>query len=361
VVANDREGVYYEVVGESRIGAKAIGNHLKLRGCAGLTLLVVLFCCFDSGAVVVELESGRRVSGWLVGEDAAEIRISTVDVNAASGEAGTGVTVGTVRRLKRDEIVRVIETVDSARLEALSPADPEGYRDYAEELSAMRADVEARVIAERLFVIAADLAPRELGGAAMLGAGDLVLEIDKKKAAGYRAMAYLMDPSLGHVLVEGGAFEDSGEKVVVENRSQVVLWQRFKEALRLFRQGEYQRALDIGRDPSVRPMFGRVNGLLSYGVFERICLDWIRDGGAQGLGVDLPQDQLRLMLLVEMSNRPGGLAPAMNKKAVGGEGDWSDVIARSGGTPRRVMDLRSLSGLDPKRNTYRGGRWVESP
>ncbi|MHC4996724.1 MAG: hypothetical protein ACYTGQ_16925, partial [Planctomycetota bacterium] len=315
-----------------------------MRGCVGLALLTGAWLCGESQAVVVELTSGRRVAGWVVQEDAEMIRLSSV------GERAEG---GAVRRINRDEITRLIYTVDESRLESLTPSEPGGYHAYAEELSVMRIDPEARAMAERLFVIAAHLAPAELGGASMLGLIDLTQDQDESKADGYRAMAYLLDPGLRRVLSRGDAASATNVPAPGDGaaRSEAVAWQRFKEALRYFRRGDFERALEGARSDSVRGMFGRVDGLMSFGSFERACLDRIGGlGGASatGLGVNVPMGQLRLMLLIEMSDRPGLLAP----KPVGGSdpveaigrgvGDWPDVIARGGGKPVKVMDLRLL-------------------
>ena len=71
--------------------------------------------------------------------------------------------------IPRSEIEEIIQTVSAERLAALSPREPQLYREYAEELAEKRRDPEAREAAIRLYQIAATLDPQNQGRGSLLG------------------------------------------------------------------------------------------------------------------------------------------------------------------------------------------------
>ena len=92
----------------------------------------------------------------------------------------------------RSEIEDLIETVSPERLAALDPSRPQEYREYAEELAEKKLDPEARLMAVRLFQIAAWLDPAKTGHGALLGLVSVARPGEEE--ARYRAAAYLFDP-----------------------------------------------------------------------------------------------------------------------------------------------------------------------
>ena len=101
---------------------------------ATLLLFALTFPVADGHAVFV-LRKGESepIIGHLVSENARQV---VVRVERRESDRNTVVP--------RAEIEELVYTVDLKRLATLSPAQPTAYREYAEELSEMKADPEAR-------------------------------------------------------------------------------------------------------------------------------------------------------------------------------------------------------------------------
>src|SRR5262249_5895515 len=96
------------------------------------------------------------------------------------------------KTIAKSEVDLIHRPVAAERLTALSPERPKEYRDYAEELADKKVDPEARETGLRLYAIAANLDPANLGRSSLLGMTALAASVEEERQ--YRALAFLLDP-----------------------------------------------------------------------------------------------------------------------------------------------------------------------
>jgi hypothetical protein len=151
------------------------------------------FCCVVTlglsavssvrGAAVFLVGEDEPVYGYLISADDSTV---VLDVPQADGKLAR-------TSYLRDRVEDLVITVDPVRLSGLSPAEPLGYLQYAEELSIKKQDPEARDAARRMFLIAGSLAPQAHGRQAALGLANVAAGADEARRA--RTLASLIDPS----------------------------------------------------------------------------------------------------------------------------------------------------------------------
>jgi len=145
-------------------------------------LLAVLIAAAPVRAIVV-LKKGveQPLLGYLVRQDERTVVIR--EELPGGGQRET--------HIPRADIEELIVTVDPERLTTLDPAQPKGYREYAEELAEKRRDPEARDAARRLYAIAAARGEGVLRKGALLGL--LSLASSPAEERRLRAAAFLYD------------------------------------------------------------------------------------------------------------------------------------------------------------------------
>lgn len=331
-----------------------------------------------ASGVILERKDGTRVVGYLVGEDDRTITVRRV----LDGEEVT-------QSFAKADLLVVLRPVDPGRLEALDPAEPRGYRDYAEELAEKRDDPEARELARRLFHIAADLAPEELARGCLLGLAGLAESPAEERRC--RALAYLLDPRHDRAVLAPTAAAPSRRG----DRAR----KAFVAALQAYRTRQTTRALELARRPGVRGYFEESPGLPSYEEFVKSCMDHPEcrkcgpdgrercrtcrgTGTAGGFGggecpscegwgslpcadchgekstLSVDEELLRTILRCEVSEDG---PPAARPRAGGGDAGptpWSELL-RHRTRPAPRLSIRSITEHDPRLSVYRGGRWVE--
>ncbi len=152
-------------------------------------------------AVIVFLKGqDEPIRGYFVRENEHVVVLQQLQTDGSTQE----------RIVSRSEIEDVIKTVDSARLEALRPENPDGYREYAEELAEKSKDPDAQVTAIRLFLIAAYLQPQRLGRSCLLGMVPLARQGTEQRH--FRAMAYLLDPTHDPETTDDAAADQHAEE-----------------------------------------------------------------------------------------------------------------------------------------------------
>lgn len=290
--------------------------------------LVAILGPLDAARAVFVLRKGdtEPVLGHLVSENAQQVVVRVVH-----GDAERNVVV------PRASIDELIYTVDRTRLAALTPAQPAAYRLYAEELSGMQADPEARDAARRLFVIAASLSPTTEGRSALLGLAALARTPQEEAAC--RAAAYLCDPA--------------------HDRKILQPWQRgrLEPAAKHEEQGEALRALVFARRGdfnAARRIADSVKGKAQYAQVEAI---FPRKELLAACGAGkLTEDQLRKLLSAELAllrQESGGPAQAEPTAT-----DWSRATRMKGGLAVvPAIKLESLTEFDPRASVYRADKW----
>jgi hypothetical protein len=296
-------------------------------------LLVALTAATSRAVIVLPKGGGPPIAGFLVRQDATSVVVREPLPDGTSRE----------RTLPRAEIDDLIVTVSAERLESLRPDAPRAYRDYAEELAEKRRDPEARAAAVRLYLIAAYLAPEELGRSCLMGMAALSNRPAEQRK--YRAMAYLLDPAHNRALLKPADSPPPATNAAPDADPSPLL-----ESLQLVRQGKYDRALESGR--SAAPLFERYGQVLSYGEFAEAC----QRARQSGLSDALLRRVLRLELLLLGPPAPGESPEPAKEPA---SASWLEIVAAGRHAPVPSLSLETITEFDPRQCRFRDGRWVE--
>lgn len=285
-------------------------------------------------AVLVFVKDAEQpIAALLVAQDADQV---TIRVPLAGGKFQE-------RVLRRSEIEDMIVSVSPERLARLRPDAPQGYRNYAEELAEKRKDPDARQTAIRLYLIAAHLAPAELGRSSLVGMADLAET--PRDAQKFRAMAFLLDPAHDRRLLtpvhpgEGLAAATPGQ-----SRPAMV------ESLRLLRQGRYAEALR--QATPIKALFDHPGARITFDEFTAACRRPPADG--------LPDDLLRRVLELELALT--GAAATLGTREPAENTDpksWARILSLGDNKPVPSLSLQSITEFDPRKCVFRDGRWVE--
>ncbi len=242
------------------------------------------------------------------------------------------------RVLVKSEIDDFLLTVESERLEKLDPDDPQGYRNYAEELTEKRQDPEARETSIRLYLIAAHLDRDGLGRSSMLGLINLARHADEESR--FRAMAYLLDPEHdARVLVRPDPVKRKPNSIDSATRLGML------NAVGSLRRGRKASARDALRPPEVRQGFEFFAELITLKEFEDAV-------SAEELSPTI----LRKLILLELALLPS--AGELEQPTI--ETDthsWLEAIRRDGSQPVPILALERLTEFDPHHCFFRNGKW----
>ncbi|MDZ4756345.1 MAG: hypothetical protein SGJ11_17860, partial [Phycisphaerae bacterium] len=226
----------------------------------------------------------------------------------------------------------------TTRLEALTPVQPDGYFELAEEVADAATTAEERELARTLFGLAGTLDTQRLGRSSALGQASLVT--DERQQRTLRALAALLDASgVGMVTESRGDASTSLSAAMA-----------LSEAFSHLRRGQGPRALGIVKAPEVNALL-EVYGSHMPGGPERFREDCrVYKGGVRP---SLSPEQLVTMLRMEeaMLSAPGA----------GSSRRWSSSLIETSGRPLLEIDTSALDiafGVNPKRPYWRKGAWV---
>ena len=244
----------------------------------------------------------------------------------------------TQRVLERRNIDQFIPTVSKERLAELDPARPTSYRDFAEELAEKKIDPDARDAAIRLYLIAAHLAPDELGRSALLGMVSLARTAEEERR--FRAMAYLLDPRHDRSLLKA-AGDSSRASDASPGRSELL------SALQTLRQGQPRIAERMASRPSVIAAFKHYSGSLSHDDFLAAC-DASRE-----------LDDVTLARIISYELEVLGGKTTEPEAGEADSGGWSATLSAGDTSPVPSLTLESLTEYDPAACVFRDGKWVK--
>jgi hypothetical protein len=348
-----------------------------------LVLAVGLVFTSLASAILIETNAGR-VGGFVVNDDGTSLKVRI------PGPDGKD-TYGEYPRAN----IKVIHELDVKRLEGLSRASPKAYRDYADELASHKADPEARYYAMRLYLIAARLAPAELGSSCLLRMSTLAGT--PAEARRCRAMAFLLDPKADAKILDTEAAKPAPPSPLPARALD-----DFTKAMQLFRRGQIQMARETVQRAGVDKVFQMAPGKLDLTTFHQWCTDAAcprcREDGTvpcpvcSGKGVisngfatarcsncngkkrvrcldcggthvcdPLPDDILRVVLRCELwvIDQQGGGENAGRKDVADTQG-WSTLLQSRELRPVMPLSLETMiPGVDPGRCRYRNRKWVE--
>lgn len=299
-------------------------GRIRLRGTCLVAILLMVQPAY--AVVVYKKGSSKPVAGHLVRQNGNEVVIRD--------ESAPGLKEIII---PRSDIEDLIETVSAERLVALDPSRPREYREYAEELAEKQLDPEARLMAVRLFQIAAWLDPEKTGRGALLG----LVSVARPGAeeARFRAAAYLFDPRHDKALL-GQTPANGGREKKVDDPVQGLL-----EALRLLRRGHGQPARAALALPAVSDELNAHQGILSREEFL-----------AASSSKELSDEQLRKVVELEL---------ALDSKMHGGEeqraqttlASWNDDVRAGNLAAIPTLQFDKLTPFDPRECVFRQGKW----
>lgn len=284
-----------------------------------------------SEAVIVYLKGeDEPIVGYLVRESPEVVVVAVPQPDGTTRE----------KPVARELIDDVLIVVSEERLAELAMDNPQGYRDYAEELASKWRDPDARATALRLYLIAAHLDPERFGRSCLLGMVGLGRTLAEKRK--FRAMAYLLDPERDARLLN-----DVGEAAPERPALAPGPAAELAECLRLLRRDLRMQALRSAEREEVKANFDKIKSILTYEEFERLC----------HFRKELTPGELKRVLLAEASLiRGAGDVPDVDAGRAGAS--WSQIMA--GRVPRPVpsLSLETLTEFDPRECEYRDGKWV---
>lgn len=290
-----------------------------------LVLLLGLIACprFAGAVIILEKNASHPLRGYLVKADAERV---VVDVLLPGGEIRQ-------RVLPRSAIAEMIQAVSEERLKTLRSDQPQGYRDYAEELAGKINDPEAHRTALRLYLIAAHLAPRELGRSCLLGM--VALARSPEEARKFRAMTYLLDVDHNRSVLVTPPSSTIPNTLSHSQRDQLKL------LLRALREGRLSEARTLAKRSGVAEGLEKLADLLQPADFAEVKQ-----------GEPLPSPLLAQVLRAELY-LAGFEEPA--DEGARPKTPWSKAIASP---PVPPLSLETFTEFDPKDCHYRDGKWV---
>lgn len=343
------------------------------------TLLVIVICLTTKPAlaVIIFLQGeDEPVRGFLVRENEHALVIKEVKADGETSE----------RTISRSDIEDTIQTVSRERLESLRPGNPDGYREYAEELAEKSKDPDARVTSLRLFLIAAHLAPDRLGRSCLLGMVPLARNAAEKRS--FRAMAYLLDPAHDPRVLTMRVRSTRARNRVAPEQADSML-----EALRLLRQGKRNAAMTLARRTEMKERLHRLTDTIEFSEFEEACEPVcphcrrgrmecpecggrkLVDGkpcpvcGSSGYvtcshcGGDyrdnpLSRSLLKRIVQLELDRLPEAKPASVPARQP--DVPWSRSMQQGHAAPIPSLSLQSLTEFDPSNNVFRDGEWTST-
>lgn len=281
-------------------------------------------------AILLLKDRSEPVVGTLVREDQDRVVLRMMDAEGKARE----------ETFRRADITDLIPAFSSERLEALDPARPAMYRDYAEELRARRRDPEARDLGIRLYLIAAWLDRKQFGRAGLLGMISLARSSEEERK--FRAALYLIDPR-----TTLASLESSGEASKEPSDGDNAAARELLRAVRLLRTGKGSTARSLAEKPAVAQLLESYSRVLSKAEFN----------AAAGQAT-LNARELRQVLLLELE-LDSLLNPSPTAAERAASLAWSGELTGPGSKALPSFSLPTLTEFDPHLSVWREGKWVE--
>jgi hypothetical protein len=301
--------------------------------------LGLLVWASSASAILIE-SRGVVVGGYLLrtSDDGKRVTIRTYTLEGQPKD----------EEYARDKI-KILHELDVKRLAALSKDNPRAYCEYADELTRpdLKADLEAKDTARRLYLIAASLDPQKLGVRSLLKMSDLApTPVESRKC---RALAYLLDSKADAKLLARD--EDKPEKPL---KAQPEALRDFTKALHAYRAGKVKLAIETAKRKGVDTIFSMAPGKMDQKSFLQMCADATGRGAHQ----DLPDDTLRVLLRAELWATEQLLGEPVSDKKQLADNKWSSALQKQQRSPVLPLSLETITEFKPSRCHYRDGNWV---
>jgi hypothetical protein len=282
--------------------------------------------------VVLKKGTTEPLIGYLVRQDASAVVLREVLADGTSREL-------TILRTQIDELVL---TVSPERLAALDAAQPQQYREYAEELAEKARDPEAREAAIRLYHIAAFQGDEQLRRSALLGLAGLASSSSDERR--YRAAAYLHDAEHPPALITRPSVVRAARTPAARAELAGLLG-----ALRAIRQGRPSETRRFLNDAAAHEPLALLAEIITREQLQALAAT-TRPLSDQALRQLLAAEIALESALVEGEAAAPLPAPAPTA--------WSTAAGPGGLDPLPPLDLLHLTQFDPRASLYRDGKWV---
>ncbi len=303
---------------------------------AAVLVLAGVFIRSTAADVVWINGQSTPMSGQIVASTPEQIELRVFE----NGE------LGRVEKIARSRIEQLITNIDTQRLEQLSPENPAGYRDYAEELASQRIDPAARKLAQRLYLIAASISSggngtsREICNSAMAG----LISLSESEADRGRLLMlrFLISPDA-----------DAMDVVPASKRSIPGSAEHAKLMLELvqsIRMENSDHAVKLLSSENNREIFQKWSDICSLEEIDRIA------------GVNRPsKPQLSKLLQIELqilTNASASTGETPEAVPSGRQFNWGDFATQGSGFLGVVPSFENITAMDPRESVYRSGRWL---
>jgi hypothetical protein len=299
-----------------------------------LVLIAALLLPATARAIVVLPKgSTKPVLGYLVREDDRTVVVREELPDGKTRE----------QSFPKADIDELIVTVSPERLAELDPAQPQLYREYAEELAEKHRDPEARDMALRLYHIAAVLGDGQLRRGSLLGLAALARSPAEERR--FRAAAYLYDPEHNASLMIGeGDAKLGGSPAIAEPLKELLT------AVRMARQDRGSQARAIIERPPNRAALAGLAKIITYDELLAACTARLQS-----------DEQLYKLLqaeaALEQSLGERG-SSATGSELVPQPTSWTAAVKSNGLAPLLSLELDTLTEFDPRACLYRDGKWT---
>ena len=347
----------------------------------GLMIALLCLSARSAAAVILHLKNqDQPIRGYFVRENENVVVVAEILPNGTTVE----------RAVSRSEITDLIRSVSDERLAALRPENPDRYRAYAEELSAVREDPDAQVTGIRLYQMAAHLDPQRLGRSCLLGM--IPLARDPWEERRFRAMAYLLDPAHEPDILQTSEPPTTRSSELDPRQAELLL-----KPLRALRQGSPRDALALARRSKLKERLPLLSDTITYEEFAAACAPtcphctrgrqpcpacrnakFVSGSGPGRVGCPtcgargdvvcsvcggnyqsnpVSPSLLERIVRLEMQWIPGEDSAAEAPHAP--RPPWSRTVQFGHFFPARDLTLDTLTEFNPRQCRYRDGRWTE--
>ncbi len=333
-----------------------------------------------SAVTIVLKDGGETVRGVLVRKHPSGV---TIDLVQSNGET-------TRRDIPMSQIELILDPISKDRLAELSRDKPHSYRDYAEELAEKKSDPDARAMAIRLYLIAAHLAPTELGRSSLLGMKALARSEPEQRR--FRAMVYLLDDRHDRRMLLANTAKpatDADEPATDAATSRVI------QALQRLRRGKMKEARTLSRRAGFADVLAEHSELLTLAEFtdaanprcpqcksgKEKCPACSGSGRVSGRACPtchgrrtitcqrcegnyteppIPDRLLRKVILLELELQgDSGLISGGVSADASDAAPWSKLLRDGRTRPAPSLRLDAITEFDPRKNVYRDGVWQD--
>ena len=352
-----------------------------LMRCACAALAMIGMLASQAAAVTIVLkDGGETIRGILVRKSPTGV---TIDVVQSDGEKKR-------REISMSQIELILDPIKKERLEELNRDRPQSYRDYAEELAEKKSDPDARAMAIRLYLIAAQLAPADLGKSSLLGMAALARNETEQRR--FRAMVYLLDERHDKRLLQTAPSKPPTASAPVTDAATA----RVVQALQKLRRGQMKEARVLSRREGFAGVLLNHNHLLTMAEFndaanlrcpqcqrgQEKCPRCTGSGRVAGRACPpcrgrkqipcqrcggnyteppIPDRLLRKVVMLELELQG---EPDLVRGGMSADGDeappWSKLIRDRQTRPAPSLQLETITEFDPRKNVYRNGDWHTS-